>query len=226
MNPVVILVAGGTGSRMGLSIPKQFYVLEDKPVLMHTIQAFRAYQPAIEIVLVLPEDQHDYWNNLCHQYTLDTSNIKIAAGGKTRFESSKSGLATITDPKSIVAIHDGVRPFVAVELIAKGFALAQELGTAVCSVNSKDSVRLLSQDGSNKLLERANVQLVQTPQIFQYSILAKAFESPEETFFTDDASVVENAGFRINLFEGSYSNIKITTPEDLIIAKLLVNTPK
>jgi 2-C-methyl-D-erythritol 4-phosphate cytidylyltransferase len=199
--------------------------LDGKPILMYTIEAFKAYANDIQIILVLPQDQHSYWGELCQKLHFSTENITVAAGGRTRFESSKNGLALVSDPTSIVAIHDGVRPFVSKELIAKGFEMAQDLGTAVCVVDSKDSVRLLSNDGkSNQLMERAKVKLVQTPQIFQYVILKKAFETEEKPFFTDDASVVEFAGYSINLFEGNYSNIKITTPEDLITAKLLVNT--
>jgi 2-C-methyl-D-erythritol 4-phosphate cytidylyltransferase len=216
----VIIVAGGSGSRMKSEIPKQFILLAGEPVLMHTIRRFSAYNPAIETVLVLPENQLSYWAELCRDHNFKLPH-KVVSGGATRFQSVKNGLAAVEN-KGVVAVHDGVRPFVPINVIAEAFKVAAEKGNAVVSVPLKDSIRQLS-GLENKAVNRENYRLIQTPQCFKTNLLRDAYNLPEEPTFTDDASVVEKLGISINLTEGSYENIKITTPEDLLWAGVLVH---
>jgi 2-C-methyl-D-erythritol 4-phosphate cytidylyltransferase len=214
MKKYVIIVAGGSGSRMKSDIPKQFIEVGGLPILMHTLQRFKEADSEIEIILVLPETQFDFWSALCQKYK--TVPHQLVAGGKTRFQSGLNGLKVI-DNQGLVAIHDGVRPFVSTEIIKESFKVASEKGTAVVSVPSKDSVRVNGQS-----IDRSTVRLIQTPQTFQIPLIKKAFETEELSTFTDDASVAEHAGFEINLIEGNYENIKITTPEDLLWAEVLL----
>jgi 2-C-methyl-D-erythritol 4-phosphate cytidylyltransferase len=209
-----IIVAGGSGSRMKSDIPKQFIEVGGLPILMHTLQRFKEADSSIEIILVLPETQFEYWAELCQKYK--TVPHQLVAGGKTRFQSGLNGLKVI-DNEGLVTIHDGVRPFVSTEIINESFKIASEKGTAVVSVPSKDSVRV-----NGQAIDRSTVRLIQTPQTFQVSLIKKAFETEELSTFTDDASVAEYAGFEINLIEGNYENIKITTPEDLLWAEVLL----
>jgi 2-C-methyl-D-erythritol 4-phosphate cytidylyltransferase len=209
-----IIVAGGSGSRMKSDVPKQFIEVGGLPILMHTLQRFKEADAEIEIILVLPESQFDYWKELCQKYK--TVPHQLVAGGNTRFQSGLNGLKAIEN-EGLVAIHDGVRPFVSKEIINESFKVASEKGTAVVSVPSKDSVRV-----NGQAIDRSTVRLIQTPQTFQISLIKKAFEIEELSIFTDDASVAEHAGFEINLIEGNYENIKITTPEDLLWAEVLL----
>ncbi len=213
-----IIVAGGSGSRLKRDLPKQFIEIGGLPILMHTLKRFKEADADIELVLVLPETQFEFWKKLCeiHSAFMKTIPHQLVAGGKSRFQSGKNGLAFIGN-EGLVAIHDGVRPFVSSDIINESFRIAQEKGTAVVSVASKDSIRV-----NGQAIDRATVRLIQTPQTFQISLLKKAFETEELATFTDDASVAEHAGFEIHLFEGSYENIKITTPEDLIWAEILL----
>ena len=206
-----IIVAGGSGSRMKSDIPKQFIEVAGLPILMHTLKRFKDADSEIEIIFVLPESQFEYWSELCSIYT--TVPHQLVKGGNTRFQSGLNGLQVI-DNEGLVAIHDGVRPFVSVDIINVSFKIAYEKGTAIVSVPSKDSVRV---DG--RAIDRSTVRLIQTPQTFQISLIKKAFENAELSTFTDDASVAEYAGFEINLIEGNYENIKITTPDDLLWAE-------
>jgi 2-C-methyl-D-erythritol 4-phosphate cytidylyltransferase len=206
-----IIVAGGSGSRMKSDIPKQFIEVGGLPILMHTLKRFKEADSTIEMILVLPESQFVYWNNLCEKY--QTVPHQLVKGGNTRFQSGLNGLQVIEN-EGLVAIHDGVRPFVSVEIINESFRVAAEKGTAVVSVPSKDSVRV-----NGQAIDRSTVRLIQTPQTFQIALIKKAFETEELSTFTDDASVAEHAGFTINLIEGNYENIKITTPEDLLWAE-------
>jgi 2-C-methyl-D-erythritol 4-phosphate cytidylyltransferase len=209
-----IIVAGGSGSRMNSDIPKQFIEVGGFPILMHTLKRFKEADAEIELILVLPESQFKFWNMLCEKYS--TVPHQLVKGGKTRFQSGLNGLQVIGN-EGIVAIHDGVRPFVSVEIINKSFKVAAEKGTAIVSVPSKDSVRV-----NGQAIDRSTVRLIQTPQTFQIPLIKKAFETEELSTFTDDASVAEHAGFTINLIEGNYENIKITTPEDLLWAEVIL----
>ena len=209
-----IIVAGGSGNRMKSGVPKQFIEIGGLPILMHTLKRFKEADSTIELILVLPESQFEFWNDLCKKY--QTVPHQLVKGGTTRFQSGLNGLQVI-DNEGLVAIHDGVRPFVSVEIINESFSVAAEKGTAVASVPSKDSVRV-----NGLAIDRSTVRLIQTPQTFQTSLIKKAFETEELISFTDDSSVAEHAGFEINLIEGNYENIKITTPEDLLWAEVIL----
>jgi len=216
MGEYAIIVAGGVGTRMKSDIPKQFMLLSGRPILMHTIEAFKEYP----ITLVLPKNQHDYWNKLCDQYAFDIKH-DVISGGATRFQSVTNGLKNIPD-KGTVAIHDGVRPLVTKDTIKESFKLACMHGNAIAAISLKDSIREISAS-SNQAVDRSKYRLVQTPQTFDISLIKKAYLTEESALFTDDASVLESDGHAIHLFEGSVSNIKITTPDDIKIIEVLMS---
>lgn len=209
----VIIVAGGKGLRMGGNIPKQFIVVDGKPILMHTIERFHNFDSTMQLVVVLPKDQHDYWNGLCQQYGFDIP-ITIADGGKERFHSVKNGLACVHPRCSLIGVHDGVRPYVATEVIQRCYEAATANGAAIPVVDVFETLRHITPDGSHTV-PRQDYKLVQTPQVFQADLLRRAYEQPFTPSFTDDASVVEALGHNITLVEGNRENIKITTKEDL-----------
>jgi 2-C-methyl-D-erythritol 4-phosphate cytidylyltransferase len=219
-NSYVIIVAGGSGSRMLSAVPKQFLLLNDLPVLMHTINAFYHCQTKPQIIVVLPIDSHDYWNKLCRVHRFETPH-QLISGGETRFHSVKNGLALIEDDNAIVAVHDAVRPLISYEIIDESFECATQYGNAIVAIKSRDSVRQIKNNRSVSLI-RDEIYLIQTPQTFQSSQLKEAYLQPYQTSFTDDASVVEQTGVNINLIGGSYQNIKITFPEDIAIAEFLL----
>jgi 2-C-methyl-D-erythritol 4-phosphate cytidylyltransferase len=221
-NKYAIIVAGGSGLRMGADIPKQFLELGGLPVLMHTIRKFHEAYPDILIKLVLPQAQQEYWSTLCQRYDFKLAH-EVVNGGASRFQSVKNGLDSIAGQSGIVAIHDGVRPFVNSRIIRESVEVAEKTGNATAAVPLKDSIRLL-ENGNSKAVERTAYRIIQTPQTFQLELIKKAFETPEQSFFTDDASVFEYAGHSINLIEGSYENIKITTPEDMILGEALLSS--
>jgi 2-C-methyl-D-erythritol 4-phosphate cytidylyltransferase len=224
-----LIVAGGKGTRIKSKLPKQFLPLNGKPVLLHTLEAFFRYSNLIKVVLVIPEETFSEWEHISRTHHFKRS-IVLQAGGSSRFQSVKNGLGKI-DGEGLVAIHDGVRPLVSEQIIRNSFALAGTHQSAVASVPLKESLRLLGEDApgvSNRLLsgtqsvDRSKFRLIQTPQTFDIALIKKAYEMPEDIALTDDASVAERAGFQINLFEGSYENLKITTDEDLITAEALL----
>lgn len=215
-----IIVAGGSGSRMQATIPKQFLLLNGFPVLMHTIQAFYQSKSQPQIILVLPADAITYWGELCKQYNFDTAH-KVVSGGKTRFHSVKNGLDIITANDAIVAVHDAVRPLTGQQIIDNSYTQAAAYGNAVVVVKSRDSIRQVKNEISASLI-RDEIYLVQTPQTFQFAQLKKAYEQAYDAKFTDDASVVEETGVVIKLIDGDHRNIKITFPEDIAIAELLL----
>ncbi len=215
-----IIVAGGSGSRMQSAIPKQFLLLNGLPVLMHTILAFYNSASKPNIILVIPADAHGYWKKLCDEYNF-TIPHQLVNGGETRFHSVKNGLNAINDENAVIAIQDAVRPLTSTTIIDNTYKQAKTLGNAVTAVKSRDSIRQVRDNASSSLL-RDEIYLVQTPQTFQYAQLKKAYEQPFNTGFTDDASVVEATGEPIHILEGSYQNIKITFPEDIAIAELLL----
>ena len=219
MNSYVIVVAGGSGERMKSDIPKQFIEIAGKPVLMHTIEKFRLYDNSIEIIVVLPENLMGYWNGLREKYSFSIPH-KTAGGGATRFHSVRNGLELITGA-GLVAVHDGVRPLVSIDTIGRCFETAAGLGNAIPVISPSDSLRMISGKG-NKPLDRTGIKLVQTPQVFHTDLIKKAFLQDYRPEFTDDAMVLERTGECINLVEGNRENIKITTPEDLIIAESLM----
>lgn len=223
MKKYVIIVAGGKGLRMGGEIPKQFLPIGGKPVLMRTVEAFYQAEAEIGIVLVLPHEQQDYWRELCRQYDFQLPYV-LADGGQTRFHSVQNGLRMIPDGEAdaLVAVHDGVRPFVSAQVIQICFDEAARQGAVVPVLDMVDSVRSLSDDGDSKAVDRSRLKLVQTPQTFRADILKKAYSQDFTELFTDDASVVEASGFSVALVKGNRENIKITTPFDLKIAEALL----
>lgn len=214
MQEFAIIVAGGTGSRMKSDIPKQFIAVNGFPVLMHTINAFRRYSKEIFIIVVLPENQISFWNDLCQKHTF-TENHEVISGGTTRFDSVKNGLDSINLAEALIAVHDGVRPVIDPDIVANSFKTAAEYGTAVTSVPLKDSIRTIGANDKTEAQDRNLFRLIQTPQTFRLDWMRSAFAHPYQPGFTDCASVLEAAGYPIRLIEGAYENIKITTPEDL-----------
>lgn len=219
MEEYVIIVAGGTGSRMKSDIPKQFIAVNGLPILMHTIKAFRNYSDTLSIILVLPNNQFEFWQTLCRQYFFDEK-YQLIAGGNTRFDSVKNGLNSITVNNGLIAVHDGVRPIISKKIISDSFQHASEFGSAVVSIPMKDSIRRINKDGENISEDRTVFRLIQTPQTFRLDWMQKAFTTFYQPHFTDCASVLESAGYAIQLIDGAYENIKITTPEDLKWAEI------
>jgi len=214
-----IIVAGGTGSRMGGSLPKQFMLLRDKPVLYYSIKTFLDAYDDLEIILVLPAAFTDIGEEIIDAY-FDKEKIKIAIGGDTRFQSVKNGLKLVEE-ESIIFVHDAVRCLVSVSLVRRCYELAMQTGAAVPVIPSKDSVRILNDDGNGEV-DRNKIRLVQTPQTFHSKILLPAFDIDYKDKFTDEATVVEAYGLRISLAEGEETNIKITRPIDLLIAEKVI----
>ena len=219
MHKYAIIVAGGTGTRMGANLPKQFMLLKGKPVLYYTIRVFVEAYDDLQVILVLPVDYMDIGQQIINAY-FDKDRIRIIAGGDTRFHSVKNGLALVEE-ESIIFVHDGVRCLLTKELIHRCYQKAMETGTAIPAVVSKDSVRLLSKEGS-EAFDRNKVMLIQTPQTFQSKILLTAYRVDYKDEFTDEATVVEANGVKISLVEGEENNIKITGPGDLVIAEKIV----
>jgi 2-C-methyl-D-erythritol 4-phosphate cytidylyltransferase len=220
-NNYAIIVAGGSGSRMLSAVPKQFMPLEGIPILMHTILAFYNSNSKPNLIVVLPAVYHHHWTHLCEMHDFNIP-YHLVKGGDTRFHSVKNGLDLIPANEDVViAVHDAVRPLTSREIIDESYQYALANGNAVVAVKSRDSVRQLK-DGVSTALTRDEIYLVQTPQTFQSAQLIKAYHQPYGTKFTDDASVVEATGIQINLIEGNYKNIKITFPEDVAIAELLM----
>ena len=217
-----IIVAGGKGKRMNNDLPKQFIPLNGLPIMMHSILAFYKNEFKPQIILVIAETDLAYWQSLIEQYEFDIPH-QIVFGGEERFHSVKNGLSKINNQNSIVAIHDAVRPLVSQKTISSCFKTALTKGNAIAAVPSKDSVRSLK-NGLSKALNRSEIHLVQTPQTFQYHQLSKAYEQNFSINFTDDASVVEKAGFSAILENGDQFNFKITFPEDLIVAEVLLKS--
>jgi 2-C-methyl-D-erythritol 4-phosphate cytidylyltransferase len=215
MNKYAIIVAGGSGKRMGGKLPKQFMLLKDKPVLYYTIEAFLGSYDSLQIILVLPLEYTDMGREIIDAY-FDKSRIRITAGGDTRFQSVKNGLALVED-ESIIFVHDGVRCLISNELIHRCYTQAIETGTAIPAITSKDSIRILSEEG-NEAFDRNRVMLIQTPQTFHSKILLPAFQIDFKDKFTDEATVVEAYGMKVSLVEGEENNIKITRPVDLLFA--------
>lgn len=222
MKKTVIIVAGGIGSRMQSAIPKQFILLADKPVLLHTLETFYDWDNNIQIVVVLPSDQIREWENIISEYKFDIPH-KICSGGYTRFHSVLNGLQYVEDDDSIVAVHDGVRPLVSTLTIQNCFDAALKKDAAIPVVELVDSLRKISKEGS-EAVNRDEYRIVQTPQCFKASVLKAAYNLPYKAAFTDDASVVEAAGTSVELTPGNIENIKITTSFDLLLAEALLKS--
>jgi 2-C-methyl-D-erythritol 4-phosphate cytidylyltransferase len=213
-----IIVAGGSGSRMQAAQPKQFLPIGGEPVLMHTVRRFHAYSPAMPLILVLPASEIATWETLCATHGFQVPH-QVVAGGNSRFQSVKNGLAALEgETDGEVAVHDGVRPFVDNALLGAVYSAAAAQGAAVVAVSLKESIRRVRGTHS-QAVDRTAYRLVQTPQCFRLPLLRRAYAQPETALFTDDASVVEKFGHKIQLVEGSFRNIKLTTPEDLVLAE-------
>ena len=216
-----IIVAGGTGTRMGADRPKQFLLLRGEPVLLHTLRRFA--EPSLgvsEIIVVLPAGQLETWQQLCTEYRVSIPH-RLVAGGASRWASVKAGLAALREhAEGLVAVHDGVRPLVSRLVVERTYAAAATHAAAAAAVMPKDSVRLVSQHGSSAQ-NRSRLRLMQTPQTFEIDLLRRAYAMPELTTFTDDATVVDDL-CRVQLVDGDYHNLKITTPEDLVVAEALM----
>ena len=242
----VIIVAGGKGLRMGGDIPKQFLPIGGKPVLMRTLERFREYSEDLQIILVLPEAQQDYWQELCSQYDFQIE-YQLANSGQTRFHSVQNGLALVPDDaEGVVGVHDGVRPFPSIEVIRNCYETARTAKAVIPVVPVVETLRKLICNGQNGLtrtnkesetvrevrgkkdsvtVPRDEYRLVQTPQTFDIQLLKAANRQPYNDGFTDDASVVESYGHAITLVEGNRENIKITTPYDIVVAEAIINYP-
>jgi 2-C-methyl-D-erythritol 4-phosphate cytidylyltransferase len=219
MMDYVVIVAGGKGLRMGGEVPKQFLPVGGLPVLMRTMLRFREYSPDLQIILVLPKAQQDYWQSLCRQYQFNVPYL-LADGGQTRFHSVQNGLALIPDDaQGVVGVHDGVRPFVSVDVIRRCFEGAREKRAVIPVIPVVETLRHVT-EGTKP---RDEYRLVQTPQVFDIQLLKAANRQPYRDAFTDDASVVEAYGVAVTLVEGNRENIKITTPGDLNMAEAVIS---
>lgn len=219
MKKVAVIVAGGSGTRMGSELPKQFLLIKNKPLLFYTIDAFLKAYDDLEIILVLPEAYTDMGQEIIDAY-FDKDRVRITIGGASRFESVKNGLKLIED-EAIIFVHDAVRCLITPGLIQRCLEQAVETGSAIPVVPSSDSVRLLTEEGSDAL-DRDKIVMVQTPQVFHSKILIPAFAIEQKEKFTDEASVVEAFGIKVSLVPGENNNIKITHPIDLVVAEHLL----
>ena len=227
----IIILAGGKGLRMGTDIPKQFLPIGGLPVLMHTVKRFREYSKELNIILVLPKQQQEYWQALCDEYQF-MENCIIADGGETRFHSIKNGLKLIPDDaQGLVGVHDGVRPFPSVEVIRNCYETARKTGSAIPVIPVVETIRHFGtkvQSSKFKVqsstVPRDEYRLVQTPQVFDIQLHKKAYAQDYRDSFTDDASVVESMGCAVTLVEGNRENIKITTPFDCVVAEAILSS--
>ncbi|MEE4117350.1 MAG: 2-C-methyl-D-erythritol 4-phosphate cytidylyltransferase [Marinilabiliaceae bacterium] len=220
----LIIMAGGTGKRMGYNIPKQFIEIQGRPVILHSIDRFLEFDKSLEIVVVLPASEFETWQKICTRHNVGFKH-KIVEGGDERFYSVKNGIKA-TGLDSVIAIHDSVRPLVSLKTISDCFDMAERKGTAVPVIKLSESVRKEEGSGRNRPLDRESIRLVQTPQVFRGDILHLAYDCGFSPYFTDDATVVERLGEKINLVEGNRENIKITSPLDLKIAECLLEAGK
>ena len=220
MPHTVLIVAGGRGTRMGTDRPKQFLPLAGRPVLMHTLETFHRWDATADLILVLPADQRDEWQQLCSAHNFSVPH-RVTSGGETRFHSVQNGLR-LAVADGLIAVHDGVRPLVSPSVIAECFAVAADDGAAVPVVPMIESVREADVNGRSHPVDRERLRVVQTPQVFRADVLLAAYRLPYDPRFTDDASVVEASGVPVRLVPGNRENIKLTTPMDLVIAESLM----
>ncbi len=219
MADYVIIVAGGKGLRMGGEVPKQFLPIDGIPVLMRTMMRFREYSKELQIILVLPRGQQDYWSALCQEYDFAVP-YRLADGGATRFHSVQSGLALIPDDEQgVVGVHDGVRPFVSLDVIDRCYQKARDAGAVIPVTPVVETLR-----HGMTTVPRDEYRLVQTPQVFDIQLLKAAYQQTYTDAFTDDASVVEAYGHAVTMVDGNRENIKITTPFDLRVAAVLAES--
>lgn len=221
MKKYAIIVAGGSGTRMGGQLPKQFMLLKDNPVLYYTLKTFLEAYDDLQVILVLPVEYIDMGQEIIDAY-FDKERVRITAGGDTRFQSVKNGLSLVHE-ESVIFVHDGVRCLLSKELIHRCYQQAVETGTAIPAIASKDSIRLVTEEG-NEAYDRNKVMLVQTPQTFHSKILVPAFQIDYKDKFTDEATVVEAYGLKVSLVEGEESNIKITRQIDMVVAEKILES--
>ncbi len=220
MKKYAVIVAGGSGRRMGSDVPKQFHLLNDQPVIHYTIQAFLKAYEDIEVILVLPAGHIEKGKELVSAINAN-DRVKITSGGSSRFASVQNGLRLVTET-SIIFVHDGVRCLVSKELITRCYEQAADKGSAVPAVSPTDSLRTI-EGSEHHVIDRNNVRIIQTPQTFRSDILLPAFEQAYQPSFTDEATVVEAAGNKVYLIEGDHENIKITRPADLWTAEKILH---
>jgi 2-C-methyl-D-erythritol 4-phosphate cytidylyltransferase len=223
MEKSVIIVAGGQGMRFSSGLPKQFFYIRERPLLMHTISLFHLYDRDMQIIVGIREDFMSHWESVCEQFRFDVPHI-LSPGGETRFHTVKNALTKV-EPGNLVAVHDAVRPLLYKKTIDDCYDAAEKHGASLPCVEVHDSIRELTSEGS-RWVDRSSFRLVQTPQVFRYEILMKGYENEYSESYTDDASVVEQAGFQVRLVEGNPENIKITTPEDLVFAEAIFDSYK
>ena len=222
MRTIAIIVAGGSGTRFGAQVPKQFLELAGKSILMRTIETF--WEHFDDLIVTLPADQIGQWQLLCDKYSF-TIPHRVVPGGKTRWHSVKNALDSISDLAGVdvIAVHDGVRPLASAQLIDRCLTTARRQGSAIPVVPLNDSVRQMDADGGSRALDRSSLRAVQTPQVFDARLLIEAYRQPYDPTFTDDASVVERHGHDVTLVDGDPVNLKITRPMDLALAEYLLN---
>ena len=219
-----VIVAGGSGKRMKSELPKQFMRLADQPVLMHTLRVFHKFDRELEIIIVLHADYFDLWKSICEKHSCSVPH-RVIKGGETRFYSVKNGLEAIDCDNGLVAIHDAVRPLVNKQTIKRCFDSALKYGNALPAISPNESVRTII-TGGNKPLDRENIFMVQTPQVFSVALIKEAYKQKYKPCFTDDASVLEATGEKINIVEGDVLNIKLTTPADIEYAEMVLKQRK
>ncbi len=220
----VIFVAGGTGTRMGSALPKQFLTLNNTPILIHTLRNFHAFNPFFEMVVVMHHDNISFWKDLCLQFENVPAHM-VVAGGEERFHSVKNGLNALSESVNSVAVHDAVRPLVSHETLARCFQALNENAAVVPAIPINDSIREVH-GTENKSVDRSLFKRIQTPQCFHATVLKEAYNQPFSPLFTDDASVVEANGHSVFLVEGNLENIKITSPIDLTVGEALTAKTK
>ena len=226
MKTIAIIVAGGSGTRFGAQLPKQFLDLGGKPILMRTIEVFELalIDSDHDIIVTLPEEQMGLWHDLCREHGFTVPH-RVVPGGETRWHSVKNALDSISDLAGVdvIAVHDGVRPLASAQLIDRCLTTARRQGSAIPVVPLNDSVRQMDADGRSRALDRSSLRAVQTPQVFDARLLMEAYRQPYDPTFTDDASVVERHGHDVTLVDGDPVNLKITRPMDLVVAEYLLN---
>lgn len=222
MKQGVIIVAGGTGQRMGGEIPKQYLELDGKPIIIHTLEKFFQFNPQMKVVLVLGAGHLSYWEAISHSHVYG-SRVEVAFGGKTRYESVKNGL-TFIENELIVGIHDAVRPLVSQKALERCYEVAENEDSGIPVLEIDETVRKIGPDGHSTHLDRSVLRKVQTPQVFKSEMIKEAYKQPFDPSFTDDASVFQSLYGKVTLVRGNQENIKITTPTDLQMALALIQT--
>ena len=224
MKKAVIIVAAGSGSRMGGELPKQYLKLHGKPLIIHALERFHHFDPKMKFVLVLSPAHNDLWEQVAASYGI-CKGLTIVMGGATRYDSVKNGLARI-DPATLLGIHDAARPLVSQHTLLRCYEAAQEKGSGIPVVEMDDSVRMVDAKGGSVHMERSSLKRVQTPQVFISDQIKQAYQQPYTSAFTDDASVYETMYGPVSLVEGNRENIKITTPGDLLLAEMIIAAPE